>query len=86
MSGSGSGGDYINVGGINISISDADPNVPYAQEILDISLCAAILQLATRISNSNFSSPIQTAAVKALGLASGQLTQETNGAGPSSSR
>lgn len=87
MSGSGSGGgDYVNVGGINISIADADSSVPYAQEVLDVSLCATILQLATRISNPNISSPIQTAAVKALGLASEQIAQETSGAGPSSSR
>lgn len=82
MSGSGSGGGsgspYISVGGITVQFPDTYSNTPYAQEILDISLCAAIVQMASSISNSTVSAAIQSAATKALGIESTQLAQETN--------
>lgn len=77
-SGSGSGGEaYINVGGIGVSIPYIDPTIAYAQEIQDISLCVAILQMASHISNSTASALIQSAATKALGQESSQLAEET---------
>ena len=84
MSGSGSGsgsGGGINVGGISVQIPYVDPSVPYAQQIQDISLCVAILQMASSISNSTVSAAIQNAATNALGLESAELAQETHPAG-----
>jgi hypothetical protein len=79
MSGSGSGdGGYISVGGITVQMPYVEPGVPYTQEILDISICAAILQMSSHISNSSVSAAIRSAATKALGLESTQLAQETN--------
>jgi len=79
-SGSGSGGDggYITVGGITVQIPYVDPGIPYAQEILDISFCAAILQMSSHMSNGIVSAAIRSAATMALGLESTQLAQESN--------
>ena len=82
MSGSGSGsgdGGYISVGGITVQLPYVEPGIPYyAQEILDISICAAILQMSSHMSNSSASAAIRSAATMALGLESTQLAQETN--------
>ncbi|GAC1454080.1 MAG: hypothetical protein PVSMB2_02370 [Ktedonobacteraceae bacterium] len=83
-SGSGSGSLYISVGGITVQSSYADPSIPYAQEIQDLSLCAAIMQMASVISNSTVSAAIHSAAAKALGIESTQLAQETNSPSASS--
>lgn len=76
--GSGSGTPFISVGGVTVQFPYIDPSTPYAQEILDISLCAAIMQMASSIGNSSVSAAIQSAAMKALGVESTQLAQETN--------
>ncbi|GAC1580286.1 MAG: hypothetical protein NVS4B1_13440 [Ktedonobacteraceae bacterium] len=83
-SGSGSGSLYISVGGITVQSSYIDPSTPYAQEIQDLSLCAAIMQMASVISNSTVSAAIRGAAAKALGIESTQLAQETNSPSASS--
>ena len=87
MSGSGSGsgapdasgiGDpYISVGGITVQLPSI-MGTPYAQEIFDISVCAAIIQMASLINNSTVSALLQRAATKALGMEGSQLAQETN--------
>jgi hypothetical protein len=77
-SGSGGGGGYLSVGGITVDIPAVDPSIRYAQEIQDISLCIAIVQMTSYIENSTISASIQSAAAKALGLESQQLAQETN--------
>ena len=79
--GSGSGGGYINVGGITVQIPYLDTSIPYAQEIQDISLCVAILQMTSYMSNSTVSAAIVSAATNALGLESAELAQETHTAG-----
>ncbi len=76
--GGGGNGGYITVGGITVQIPYVEPEIAYAQEIQDISLCVAILQMTTYIGNSTVSAAIQSAAAKALGLESTQLAQEAN--------
>jgi hypothetical protein len=77
-SGGGGGGEYISVGGITVQIPYLDSSIPYSQEIQDLSLCVAIIQMASNIGNSTVSAAIQSAATKALGQESTQLAQETN--------
>lgn len=77
VDGSGGGVSYMSIGGISIEIP-ATGDTPYAQAILDLSLCAAILQMASMISNSTVSAAIHSAATQALGIESSQLAQETN--------
>lgn len=76
--GGGSETTYISVGGVTVQLPYVDPNIPHAREILDISLCVAIMQMAASISNSMVSAAIQSAATSALGMESTQLAQETN--------
>jgi hypothetical protein len=77
----GGGGAYISVGGITVQIPYVDTSIPHAQQIQDISLCVAILQMASYMSNSTFSTAVQSAATNALGLESAELAQETRQAG-----
>ncbi|GAC1425950.1 MAG: hypothetical protein NVSMB54_11430 [Ktedonobacteraceae bacterium] len=81
--GSGGGVFSIGIGGISVEIPATD-GTPYAQEIQDLSLCAAIMQMASVISNSTVSAAIHSAAAKALGIESTQLAQETNSPSASS--
>ena len=51
-SASGGGGGYLSVGGITVDIPAVDPSIRYVQEIQDISLCIAIVQMTSYIENS----------------------------------
>ena len=84
MSGGGSGPGYqgeFTVGGISVTIPYVDPSVPFTQELLDLSLCVAILQMASVINNSDMRTLIHSAASKALALGSQQLARDTAAAG-----
>ena len=77
MSGGGSGGIGIYIGGVTVQVPYADSSQPFTQELLDLSLCMAILQMASAINNSDMRTLIHSAASKALGIESQQFAKET---------
>lgn len=79
-SGGGGGGDYISVGGVYVQIPYVDPNVPHAEELRDLSLCVAILQMANFIVSDETRTAIHTAANLALGAESRQFASDVSSA------
>ena len=79
MSGGGSGGTGIGIyiGGVTVQVPYADSSQPFTQELLDLSLCVVILQMASAINNSDMRTAIHSAASKALGIESQQFAKET---------